>query len=125
MNKFGKASLIISSLVLPLTTLLSSTVEWYFKSNNPNNVDITSNLAYLKQVLCTALVAYAALWIIGLITALVGLKKDQDTKFSKLALLILPLVLIISILAGAATKAVSDSEDAYRDQKAQEFFEKF
>jgi putative copper export protein len=123
MNKFGKVSIVTSSLVLPLTTLISGLVGAYLKSNNPNNVDITSNMAYLKQILGATLIVFVTLWVLSLLLALIGLKKDTDSAFSKLSLIILPLILIVSIAAGMATNAAGDAEDTYRNTVRQEFLE--
>ena len=124
MNKFGKTSVVIASLILPVTLLLSSMVAWHFKETNPNNVDITAGLAYLKQILGTTLIVFAVLWVTSLVSALIGLKKDASKELSKLGLVVLALVTILSVGSGIANNKAGDAEEAYRDQKATEFFQK-
>lgn len=124
MNKFGKTSLVITSLLLPLTVLMSGFVEWQLKNGNPNNVDITSDMAYLKQILGTALVSFAILWVLSAAAAIVGLKKDSNKEFSKLSLILLVVVTLFSILGGIVTNAAGDAEEAYKDRQREQFFEK-
>lgn len=124
MNKFGKISVIVASLALPVTLLVSGFVAWQLKESNPNSVDITSNMAYLKEILGTSLILFTTLWIVSLVCALIGFKKDSSKDFSKLGMLVLVLVTVFSIGAGMFTNAVGDAEDAARQKQAEEFFEK-
>ena len=123
MNKYGKTSLVLVSLTLPVTLCISGFVAWQLKETNPDNVDITASLAYLKQILGAALITFGAFWIAGLILALVGLKKDSSKDFSKLALITLVLVTVFSVTAGIANNKASDAEEAHRAQKTREFFD--
>lgn len=124
MNKFGKLSIISASLLLPLTFLISGFVAWQLKESNPNNVDITSSMAYLKQILGTTLVVGAVVWVFSLAMALMGIKKDASSELGKLGLLALVLVTVFSIAGGMVNNAAGDAEEAYRDKKASEFFQK-
>lgn len=124
MNKFGKISVVIASLALPVTLLISGFVAWQLKEANPDSVDITASLAYLKQILGTTLVVFAVLWVMSLASALIGLKKDGSKEFSKLGILILVLVTVLSIGAGIANNKAGDAEDAYKAQKTEEFLNK-
>lgn len=125
MNKFGKISVVVASLTLPVTLLVSGFVAWQLKDSNPNNVDITANMSYLSEILGTTLVVFASLWVVSLVCALIGLKKDSVKDFSKLGIMILVLVTIVSIFAGMATNAAGDAEDAYKQRQAEEFFENY
>lgn len=123
-NKYGKMAIITASLILPLTLILSGLVAWQLKESNPDNVDVTAGLAYLRQILGTALVAAAILWGISLVSSLIGLKKDDDRTWAKLGMLVLVLVTITSITAGIVQNQVSDVEKVYKDNQAEQFFEK-
>lgn len=114
MNKFGKLSIVDSGLVLPLTILLSGLVAYYLKSNNPDNIDITAALAYLRPTLISAIICFAFFWLIGLLAGLIGLKKDKSNEYSKIGLTLLVLVTVVSGLAGVTIKKTSDAESAYR-----------
>jgi len=124
MNKYGKITVITSGLILPITLILGSVVTWYLKTNNPDGVDITAGLAYLRPTLLTSFITFGVLWAVSLVGGLLGLKRDQSNELSKIGLILLVLVTVTSIGAGVATKGVSDAEDAYREQQSREFFQK-
>lgn len=114
MNKFGKVSIITAGLVLPLTLFISGLVAWYLKSNNPDNVDITAALAYLRPVLLTAIGTFSLFWLVSLLSGLIGLKNDRSNEYSKIGLILLALVTVVSLCAGISTKKASDAEAAYQ-----------
>ncbi len=116
MNKFGKVSIITAGLVLPIAMLVSGIVAWQLKSTNPDAVDITAGLAYLRPILVTSFTAFGLIWLVSLVSGLLGLKKDASPDYSKLGLLLLVLITITSVGAGITSKGVSDAEDAYRAQ---------
>ncbi|MBP9738854.1 hypothetical protein KBD20_04145 [Candidatus Saccharibacteria bacterium] len=119
MNKYGKVSIITAGLVLPITLLLSGAVAWYYKSTNPNGVDITIGLAYLRPILVTAFTAFAIVWALSLVSGLFGLKRDASKELSKVGLILLVLVTITSLGAGVTSKKVAEAEEAYRVQQLQ------
>lgn len=114
MNKFGKISIISAALALPLTLLVSGIVAWYLKSSNPDGVDITYALAYLRPTLLTAITCFISLSLVSLLSGILGLKKDESNEFSKIGLLIIVLVAIFSFSAGIISKKTSDSESNYQ-----------
>ena len=121
MNKFGKVSIITAGLVLPLTLLISAVVAWYLKFNNPDNVDITAALAYLRPTLLTAITCFTAFWLLSLISGIVGLKKDHSDEYSKIGLILLILITVVSLCAGITTKKTSDAESSYQAQSARRY----
>lgn len=114
MNKFGKVSIITAGLVLPLTLFISGLLAWYLKTNNPDNVDITAALAYLRPVLLTAIGTFSLFWLISLGSGLLGLKKDNSDEYSKIGLILLILITLISAGAGISVKKTSDAEASYQ-----------
>lgn len=114
MNRFGKISVLLAGLALPTAILLSGLVGYYLKSNNPDGVDITAGLAYLRPILLTAFISYGFLWAVSLVSGVLGLKRDTSAELSRAGLLLLALVTIVSLAAGITNKNIADAEDAYR-----------
>lgn len=114
MNKYGKASVVLAGLALPTALLLSSLVAWYLKSTNPDNVDITAGLAYLRPILVTSFISYGLLWLVSLLSGILGLKRDTSDELSRLGLLLLILVTTVSLAGGITSRRIADAEDAYR-----------
>lgn len=117
-NKFGKTSIITAGLVLPLALVLSGLVTWYLKTNNPDGVDITAGLAYLRPTLITAFVTFGLVWAISLVTGLLGLKRDASVELSRTGLTLLALVTVLSVISAISTNQVSRAEDLYREQNS-------
>lgn len=122
MNEFGKKSLITTSLLLPITLAASSLVSWYLKTNNPDGVDITQGLAYLRPILIVSFSTFLVGWLMALIFGIIGLKKDEAPQTSKLALALLVAITILSTTAAIANSKAGHAEDAYQDQKSEQFF---
>ena len=123
MNKFGKVSLFTAGIMYPAAAFIGGLVAWNLKSNNPNNVDITAGLAYLRPILVTGFTLFAVLFITSLVNGVIALKKDQDKNLGKLALILLATIAVFSIGAAIANAKTDDAISQYRTQKEQEFFE--
>lgn len=123
MNKFGKTSLVLASVALPLTLLVSGIISWHLKGTNPDNVDITAGLAYLKPILTATLVTFGVTWVSSFLLGIIGLKKDTSKEFAKLGLSILLVVTALSLVAGIANKNANDAVDVYREEKTMRFFQ--
>lgn len=117
-NKFGKISIISAGLVLPLSLVFGGLVTWYFKANNPDGVDITAGLAYLRPTLITAFTTFGVVWVISLVTGLLGLKRDASDELSRTGLTLLALVTVLSVISAISTNQVSRAEDLYREQNS-------
>ena len=124
MNKFGKVSVITAGLVLPLALLAGNVVTWYYKSSNPNNVDITADLAYLRQTLVTAFVVYGLVWLISLVCGILSLRREKSSDLGKTGLLLLSLITALSLCTAVTAGKISNAEEAYRAQQSQNFFKK-
>ena len=116
MNKFGKISIVTAGLVLPISLLISGLVTWHLKSTNPDNVDITAGLAYLRPILVTGYTLFISIWLVSLVSAVLGLKKDATAEYARLGLILLVLVTITSLGAGISAKGAGDAEEAYKNQ---------
>ncbi|MCA9308738.1 hypothetical protein KC973_00010 [Candidatus Saccharibacteria bacterium] len=115
-NKFGKISIIAAGLVLPASLVFGGLVTWYLKSNNPDGVDITAGLAYLRPILVTSFVTYGVIWIISLVAGLIGLRRDASDELSRIGLTLLVLISILSVVSAVSSSQVSRAEDTYREQ---------
>lgn len=123
MNTNGRTSIILASLALPLTVLISGTIAWVLKSTNPDNVDVTAGLAYLRPILLSALITFAITMLAAFMFAIRGKRLDKSPELGTLGLLLVVVLTLLSIAAGIANKGAGDAEDAYREEKARVFFE--
>lgn len=114
MNKYGKVSVILAGLALPTALLLSSLIAWHLKSTNPDSVDITAGLAYLRPILLTSFSTYGVMWLVSLVSGLLGLKRDASDELSRVGLMLLILVTVVSLASGITSRKIADAEDAYR-----------
>jgi uncharacterized membrane protein len=124
MNKDGKRAIICAALALPLSLVVSGTIAWYLKANNPDNVDITAGLAYLRPILVSAFVTFGVLMLVAFVSALRGRRRDASPELSTLGLALIITLVLVSLVAGVASNRASKAEDRYRDQQTQEFFDK-
>lgn len=124
MSRHGKVSIISAGLVTPITLFTSGLVAWLYRSSNPDNIDITTDLAYLKPIVLTLLITFAALWLISLITGILAVKNDKDTTLGKLGLLLLALVTIFSFLGAVAQDKADEEVNAVRKAQQVEYLRK-
>lgn len=120
MNKFGKLSIIASGLMLPLALIAGNLVTWYYKSGNPDNVDITAGLAYLRPILVISFTIFALTWLISLVSGLMALRRDRSSELGRIGLLLLALVSIISLFSAIAANKVTKIEENYKEQQSLE-----
>ena len=121
-KNYGNLSFTIISLTLPLTLLFGKVHEWWLKSRNPDNVDITAGLAYLRPLLVSSLVVFFVLVALAVITGVLGLKRDEDKSTAHRALASLAVAVVVCGFVAFSSNRVSKAEDNYRDQKASAFF---
>lgn len=119
MNRFSKLSIISSSLALPLALLSGTVVAWYLKGNNPDHVDITAGLAYLRPILVTGFTFFIVLGLLSLLFALIGLKKQENRGLIRLALVLALAVIVTSSLTAALQTRISSIEDSYRERRVE------
>lgn len=95
MNKYGKISIVSAALAIPLGLLASISMSWTLKSRNVANINVSSEITYLTEILATLMIAFSLILLVSLVTGVIGRKKDDNSEFAKLGLI---LVLIISIV---------------------------
>jgi len=92
-------SIISSILVFPVSILTSLLISLYFKSINPDNIDITQSLAYLSYSLVPAIAVTTVLLISNLVLCfLVYIQEGFQRTKLPLALLIFNIISITLIL---------------------------
>lgn len=123
MNKFGKVSIFAAGLMFPAAAFIGGLVAWNLKSTNPDNVDVTQGLAYLRPILVTGIVVFVTLLLTSLVSGAVALKKDTDRTLGKIGLMLLATMLVFSVGAAIANAKTDDAIDAYRTAKEQKFFD--
>mgnify|MGYP007082242626 CR=1 FL=1 len=115
-------------LLVPLTMLAGMLTAAYYKSTNPDGVDVTTSLAYLQQTMTGAIVVFVLITaaIVGLIVTMY--RQERNFLQAKLPLALLSAVLV---LAGALliTNGYTDPvQDQYLRDTGQptldEFFER-
>lgn len=118
----------LSTLLLPLSILAGAVAGAYYKSTNPNNIDITTSLAYLQQTLFIGIGVgiLIGLSVVGLIVHMY--KKDRGFVQAKLPLTLLVAVGLIVGLISLSSSFISRAEDQYRidhgQPTLQQFFDK-
>ena len=69
-------ALTLTSVLFPLTLLASVLTSLYYKSTNPDNVDISQGLAYLSKSMTVAIVVFIVILIVA-VNARIGKVQDQ------------------------------------------------
>ncbi len=89
----------LATLPLPIAWIGGQLVAGILKGSNPDNVDVTQGLAYLRPILITAGVLFAIVWVLALVVAL-GRRRRGDTLPVKL--LALHTVVAVALLLSNA-----------------------
>lgn len=102
MNRPSLRTMTISlvALILPITLLASGITTAYFKSTNPNDIDITQNLAYLRQSLFVAVVTFALIAGASIFGIVKMYRRDRSFVEAKLPMVLLFVVFVL--MGGAA-----------------------
>lgn len=121
MNKYAKISILTSVAMLPFGILTGNIVAAIFKSSNPDRVDVTMGLAYLRHILLTAMFTIAVLFLISLFTAIKSYnfnKEDPDRSF---ALVAFTIALILTIAVASTNKINSNIVEDAKGHKSTQF----
>lgn len=100
-------TLTLVCLLVPLTMLAGALAAAVYKSTNPDNIDITTSLAYLRQTMTIAIIVFALLT--ATIAGLIVTMYRRDHNFSQAKL---PLILLITVVGTLAVVLVTN---AYTD----------
>lgn len=120
-SSYGKASVIIASLLIPVGFLAGQLVAWRLKSTNPSNVDITADLAYLRPILVSSFSVVIVLSVLVVILAVLGFKKDSNPQLAKTSLITLAAVVIVSAIGLLVQNRVTKVENAYSEKQFNTF----
>ena len=107
-------TIILAALWLPLSMLIGNLVTAFYKSTNPNDVDITAGLAYLRQSLFAGFGAAGliAVIIIGLVVLMY--RRSGNFKEAKLPLAVFAIVGVVTLSALVVNGYINAVEDQYR-----------
>ncbi len=104
-------AIICASLVFPVSMLVSLLVALYFKSVNPDSVDVTQGLAYLGHSLISGLVVALGLIVASLVFSLQARK--QPGQGGRLPFAILFTTVVIGIMLVLINLRVNQVQDQY------------
>ncbi len=121
-QKHAKISLAASALALPVALMAGNLTSLILKTNNPDNVDITANLAYLRPTLIVSFTIFGVLCVISLVFAIISMRKG-DKSLSKFSLVVLVAVLLVSLAAGLLQKQTDAIERDYSKQRFDTLFQ--
>lgn len=121
-QKHAKISLAASALALPVAFTAGNLTSLILKANNPDNVDITAGLAYLRPTLIVSFTTFGILCAIGLIFAIIGMRKG-DKSLSKFSLIVLVAVLLVSLSAALLQQRIDRVEKTYSKQQFNTLFQ--
>ena len=112
-NLYAKLSIVASALLTPLTFGLSYAVSIYLKGHNPDRVDITVGLAYLRPILITSLVSLLIVGIFSIATFLLSVRNKEDRDLTRFAaVILLASLLLFFVNAGLQSKNDTIIENA-------------
>jgi len=119
-NVYGTWSIIFAGLALPITVLVVGVVSWYFKSTNPDNVNILASLAYLRPILLSSIATFVVVMLAAIVCALLGKRRDESPQLSNIGLFLVVVVSVLSLFGAIAHSNAGDAEEAYRIKTSQE-----
>ena len=108
---FHTIAIVLVTLLLPLTLLAGAITAAVYKSINPDNVDITASLAYLRETMMAGIAMFTVITVI--IVGLIIKIHHHEHKFAQaklpLALLTATITLIVSLMiVNSYTNSVQD-----------------
>ena len=86
------------ALILPITLLVGALSTAYYKSTNPDKIDITQGLAYLGQTMTIVIVTFVILALLVIVGIAKMYRTDGNLSNAKLPLMLL--IAIIVLLGG-------------------------
>lgn len=120
--KHSKISIAAAALSVPAAFMAGNLTTLILKSNNPDNVDITAGLAYLRPILIVSFTTFGVLCLISLVFGIIGLRKD-DKSLSKFSLILLVALLLVSLTAGLLQKQTDKIEKDYSQKQFNSLFQ--
>ena len=104
---------LLTAALIPIIILVSQTVGAIYKTNNPDNVDITNGLAYIQQTLIAGIgvgivIALIIVWLLIRIY-----RRDKNFSEAKLPMLLLVFVGACVVAIAAISNYTSSVENQY------------
>ena len=118
-------SVALSALLLPLSILAGVLTAAYYKSSNPDNVDITNGLAYLRQTMFAAIAVGVIIGIIIIVMIIKMYRRDGNFIDAKLPLVLLVAIAVIVGSIAIVSNYTSSVEDQYRIDRGQPTLQQF
>lgn len=116
-NIKGIVSITAAALLIPTTQIVSHLVGFNLKNSNPNDVDVTAGLAYLRPILLSAIATVTIIALIGFVSGILAVKKDDDKRFGKLGLVLLVICFGMLIVSNGIQNLENDVvTDAYKQK---------
>ncbi|MEO8863353.1 MAG: hypothetical protein ABI354_03460 [Candidatus Saccharimonadales bacterium] len=104
---------LLVALIVPVTMLVGVLTAAYFKTTNPNNVDVSQGLAYLQQTIIAGIAAFILLVLIILLGIVKMYKQDQGFRNAKLPLILLTVVSMLMIAVISTNAYTGKVQDKY------------
>lgn len=104
---------VMAALAVPVTLLMAQLVGVYYRSSNPDNVDITQGLAYLRPIMVAAWLTFGVM--VALVVALISKMYKRDGNFAQAKLPLSLLVVIVIVMGGWM------AVNSYNDQVVNEY----
>lgn len=101
------------ALMVPVTILVSIAVTAFYKSTNPDNVDITQSLAYLQQTLVSAGIVFGVFIIVSVAAIIKMYRNDHNFTNAKLPLVLLIAILVIMAASGVLNSYTNQVQNKY------------
>lgn len=98
---------LFAALSFPVAMIAARTVELSLKTANPDGVDVTQGLAYLRPVLVTGVVTLASLVLVTIVWIVVLWRREGPR-----AALLPAIVLVLSVLAGFVAAGLENAVTA-------------
>lgn len=123
-EKFTKSAHVFIALALPIAFLAGTLTSLFLKTNNPDHIDITADLAYLRPALYAGYATLVIILLLGFIASLLNLNSDRK-RYAKATLITMLIVILCVVGSALAQKRVEQVEKNYSKQHVQDLFKQF
>jgi hypothetical protein len=112
-SRLHALAVVLAALVIPLSILFGTVIEALFDAINPADVDVSQDLAYLRELLGFSFGFLGILLLV--VAALIVQLYRRDGRFAAIALpvTVLAAQLVVGILILVLTGVVDGIEDQY------------
>lgn len=103
----------IVALILPATLFIGVATAAFYKSTNPDNVDITQGLAYLQQTMIAVILTFVVLLIASIAGIVTMYRRERSFVNAKLPLTLLGIVVVLCVGTLVLNAYSSSVQDQY------------